>query len=538
MMNHHDSIENIVDQCLLRLDAGESIADCVRDFPQQAAELGPMLVAAMTLQQWQAPTLAPSVREAARIKAHAALRSQQHSNRPGDKQGFAMVWGGGLLLRFGFALLVALALLSSSVAYAQASLPGDPLYGLKRASEQVNASLASSAEQRLQNQFGLADRRLEETSLLLQQGRSLDPNLPADLMRNYALAQAAIEQADPAERSRLKDMYVNLAREQQRTLATTLEQIPASSDRDLLQQAQEANESALNQAAPPPVMPTATPSPTREPMPTRPAATPRPLIGTPNNDDPANDDRGPDDNRGDGDRDDDRNDDDPRVRGADDEDNREPSNSDDRDDDRDDDNRGSDNNNGGSGGDNRGLDNNNGDNRGPGNDSSDNGGDNREPDNNSGGNGGDNRGPGSDSGNNTGPDSSSGNGSNSNEGGNNGDKRSPDHSDGGATAAARMARTTSAVPTTAVAARMAAKTIPGATAAAARMARTTKRSPDDGGGGENGGKDDNGGDSGSGENGGKDGGKDDSRGDSGGDTGRNDSGSKDDGKDDGGKEDR
>ncbi|MCG8346227.1 MAG: DUF5667 domain-containing protein, partial [Chloroflexales bacterium] len=286
MMNHHDSIENIVDQCLLRLDAGESVAECLRDFPQQAVELEPMLVAATTLQQWQAPTLAPAVREAARTKAHAALRSQQHPKRLGDRYGFVTGLGGGLPLRFGFALLMALALLGSSVAYAQASLPGDPLYGLKRASEQINASLASGTEQRLQNQLELANRRLEETSSLLRQGRPLDPNLPADLRRNYALAQAAIEQADPAERSHLNVIYVNLAREQQHILATTLEQIPASPDRDLLQQAQEANESALNQAAPPspaPVTPTATPSPVRESMPTRPAATPTALIETPSN---------------------------------------------------------------------------------------------------------------------------------------------------------------------------------------------------------------------------------------------------------------
>ena len=74
--------------------------------------------------------------------------------------------GGGLLA----AALVAAATLSASAS----SLPGDPLYGLKQAQEEIGVRLASDDEARALALLHQADARLDETTRLLREGRTAE----------------------------------------------------------------------------------------------------------------------------------------------------------------------------------------------------------------------------------------------------------------------------------------------------------------------------------------------------------------------------
>ena len=65
--------------------------------------------------------------------------------------------------------LIAL-LVSATVTASAAALPGEPLYGVKRAAEEAQLSLATDSEQRAGLRLELADRRLDEAVKLVARG--------------------------------------------------------------------------------------------------------------------------------------------------------------------------------------------------------------------------------------------------------------------------------------------------------------------------------------------------------------------------------
>src|SRR5205814_10127122 len=65
--------------------------------------------------------------------------------------------------------LIAL-LVSATVTASAAALPGEPLYGVKRAAEEAQLSLATDGEQRAGLRLELADRRLDEAVQLVARG--------------------------------------------------------------------------------------------------------------------------------------------------------------------------------------------------------------------------------------------------------------------------------------------------------------------------------------------------------------------------------
>jgi hypothetical protein len=89
--------------------------------------------------------------------------------------------------------------LSSTTNAAAASLPGDPLYGLKRATESVELALTFDEVARLQLLAQLADRRLEELAALTSRDAKLAPTATteyADAVARFRSAVDALKDAD------------------------------------------------------------------------------------------------------------------------------------------------------------------------------------------------------------------------------------------------------------------------------------------------------------------------------------------------------
>src|SRR5688500_12684312 len=79
-MSEEERLEEIVQACLQRLDAGETIQACLRDYPDHAHALAPLLEAGADLRRWQPPALPDTPHYAARARARAALRAR-HAQR-------------------------------------------------------------------------------------------------------------------------------------------------------------------------------------------------------------------------------------------------------------------------------------------------------------------------------------------------------------------------------------------------------------------------------------------------------------------------
>jgi len=186
MMQNHDAFESILDDCLREIAAGRlSVKDCLRLHPREAAELAPLLTVAARVRTMPRPTALSA------DKRHAI--EQQLLNRAVQSKARVSTARQPLRLRFGFAaVLIALVLAGIGAVTASAtSLPGDLLYPIKRLSEQVSISLASSADQAAIH-VDLAQRRLDEFNILSDRG-DVRPELMTDASQEITTAMQASE---------------------------------------------------------------------------------------------------------------------------------------------------------------------------------------------------------------------------------------------------------------------------------------------------------------------------------------------------------
>jgi hypothetical protein len=152
-------------ECLDALAQGESFETILARYPQDAAELRPMLETAARLS-----TLHMMPSEAAKMQSRQKFMAQADLLRrtsPHKTMSFLPRFATGFIA----AVLVAAVLGTGAVAASGSALPGDPLYGLKRTVEDVQLNTASSpaARQELQQEF--EQRRIDETNKLLDVGR-------------------------------------------------------------------------------------------------------------------------------------------------------------------------------------------------------------------------------------------------------------------------------------------------------------------------------------------------------------------------------
>jgi hypothetical protein len=147
------------------LAQGESIEQILARYPQDAAQLRPLLQTAAGL-----PALRMEPSEAVKIRSRQKFIAQADAlRRPSKRKSL------GFLPRFatGFvaAGLAAIVLSTGAVAASGSALPGDPLYGVKRTVENVQLSTAASPVVRDELQREFEQRRRTEANELLDAGR-------------------------------------------------------------------------------------------------------------------------------------------------------------------------------------------------------------------------------------------------------------------------------------------------------------------------------------------------------------------------------
>ncbi|MBI2322057.1 MAG: hypothetical protein HYU88_08195, partial [Chloroflexi bacterium] len=197
-------IDVLLDQCVADVKAGRrTAAQCLADHADARAELGPLLRIALAVVP---PAVAPDPTRKARARYAfvAALHGEKWGETRGKKR--RPWWAQGLfgaLPRLSVPALSALAiaalvLTTGGAAFAaQEAQPGEVLYGVKLAIEQVQVATATSDEARAQVYLDLAARRLTEVE------RAFDSNNPAAAgmaaeahARALADAEAHLERAE------------------------------------------------------------------------------------------------------------------------------------------------------------------------------------------------------------------------------------------------------------------------------------------------------------------------------------------------------
>ena len=116
------------------------------------------------------------------------------------------------------------------------SLPGDPLYGLKLAAEQVRLALAADAGDRADLSLAAAEARMRETTQLLQQNRLVDEETVARTRQQLeATLQAALRLNDSEAAGSLQRLAVSV-QQHQRTMTAAAGEAPEPPLRQLLRE--------------------------------------------------------------------------------------------------------------------------------------------------------------------------------------------------------------------------------------------------------------------------------------------------------------
>jgi hypothetical protein len=139
------------------------------------------------------------------------------------------------LVRGSVGLLAAVIGTTATLSASASSLPGDPLYSVKQAQEELNLRLAADDQARVLALLRRADARLDETARLLEQGRTYEALQVAQrydqsVERATTAFVVTVDHADEA--SRFQHLEITLGMQQER-LATILQSAPEPARPDL-----------------------------------------------------------------------------------------------------------------------------------------------------------------------------------------------------------------------------------------------------------------------------------------------------------------
>ena len=309
--------EDILERCLAAMQQqGDTIEECLAHYPAQHEKLEPLLRLAVNLNS------ARSLQASAQFQVSAPLRLQMQiagqlqprqavtaerafptgpgayrKARPGaleTRPRLGKSWRVQILV----GLLIMLLIVSGvgTVAASAQSLPGDFLYPVKRAQEnlQVTITLNGASQARLRLEF--ANRRINEAAVLVQENRAssidqalVDYNDQIQSELKYIKQESGLSST---EKSELASLLLSSLTDHQTTLQSMIDKAPESAKGNI-ERALTASQSAQAQALDVihkqngnggnRVLPTPTPaysSPTSRPAKLL-SATPTPLAATP-----------------------------------------------------------------------------------------------------------------------------------------------------------------------------------------------------------------------------------------------------------------
>ncbi len=170
------NFDDILDICLDRIMVkGDTIEQCLASYPEQAAELEPLLRAALSAVK--ASSRIESRPEFQRLAKHRLLSAIEEKRKKRVEHRMPL-WG--WQRRWAVALVAVLVLILAGVGTVTASassLPGDTLYPVKTATEKVQGFFTFGSEAKANFYMKLAQRRLDELKSLVEKNRDIPQSL-------------------------------------------------------------------------------------------------------------------------------------------------------------------------------------------------------------------------------------------------------------------------------------------------------------------------------------------------------------------------
>lgn len=194
------NLDSVLEDCLERIAQGETLQRCLELYPEHAAELKPMLLAAARLES--STQVRPSGAFKTRARAQLYAHMEAHPRQRGWSQQLSPV-----LRTISVLATLLLAFTVTGTALAQSALPGQVLYPWKLASERVWHNISSDP---VGVDLVLADRRVDEAVAVSQNSEARDIALHGYEKVMKDLASESTATADDRVQAGLKDQQDRL----------------------------------------------------------------------------------------------------------------------------------------------------------------------------------------------------------------------------------------------------------------------------------------------------------------------------------------
>ncbi len=164
--------EEILNICIERITVkGDSVEQCLESYPEHAAELEPLIRAALSVRE-ASSTIKPRP-EFLRVAKYRLLSALEDKESARTERKMPL-WRRQRRWAVALASVLILVLIGGSTITASASsLPGDVLYPVKTATEKVQGFFTFGSEAKASFHMKLAQRRLNELESLTEQNRTI-----------------------------------------------------------------------------------------------------------------------------------------------------------------------------------------------------------------------------------------------------------------------------------------------------------------------------------------------------------------------------
>ena len=167
--------EDILEECIARIRSGEAdIESCLNEYPKDAEQLRPLLETAILLYQEPQPEPQPEAVSRGEQLLLSRVAEKGLSTLQREKLSSAVLplgWRLQWVVRVAVIFAI-IALTYGLIAASSHSMPGEPLYSVKIAVEQVSLAATPSEESKGRLHITLAERRMEEITEMSSRGEA------------------------------------------------------------------------------------------------------------------------------------------------------------------------------------------------------------------------------------------------------------------------------------------------------------------------------------------------------------------------------
>jgi hypothetical protein len=191
------NIDDLLDQLLIEIEKGKSVKDCLKDNPEFASELEPLLKVALEIGELPKPE--PRI-EAINQTLQKIRRIQFDTQKTVKKFSFGRIFTfQPAIIRVAAIVLLVVLIGWSSIALSTRSMPGDLFYPVKIVREKVQYILTSDEEGKMHLHLLFANKRTKELAQFYKRKNQLNRKLVSAMLNEALVALLHTQSESTAE---------------------------------------------------------------------------------------------------------------------------------------------------------------------------------------------------------------------------------------------------------------------------------------------------------------------------------------------------